>query len=250
MNEARVLFIDIETAPMKALVWGMWDQNLSPAQVKSRVHILSFAAKWQGSKKMIYECQEHEKNLENDVRLCKLIWDLLDEADIVVAQNGRRFDMRIIRARMIINHMKPFSPVKVVDTLIEARRSFDFQGNSLENLSKILGCPVRKKLHKKFPGFLLWDGCLNNDKAAWREMKLYNIDDVLALEGVYDRLLPWMTNHPDLNIYNDIGEYRCPHCLSPVMKRGYYYSNSNRYQQYCCKSPSCGKYSHDRKALK
>lgn len=45
----KVLLSDIETAPILASVWRIWDQNIGLNQIKADWHLLSFAAKWLGS---------------------------------------------------------------------------------------------------------------------------------------------------------------------------------------------------------
>ncbi len=43
---------------------------------------------------------------------------------------------------------------------------------------------------------------MNKDPAAWKVMEKYNKQDVLLLEKVYDRLLPWIKSHPNHHLFN------------------------------------------------
>ena len=43
---AKILILDIETAPIRAKVWGIWNQNISIDQIESDWFILTWAAKW------------------------------------------------------------------------------------------------------------------------------------------------------------------------------------------------------------
>ena len=43
---ARVLILDIETAPMLGYIWGMWKQNVAINQLQSDWFCFTWAAKW------------------------------------------------------------------------------------------------------------------------------------------------------------------------------------------------------------
>ena len=51
------------------------------------------------------------------------IFATLDEADIVVAHNAKKFDNRVAAARFMYHGFLPPSPFKTVDTPLAARRS-------------------------------------------------------------------------------------------------------------------------------
>jgi hypothetical protein len=244
-NTAKILLIDIETAPKVAYVWQTFKVNISPEQIVSDTHLLSYAAKWLGDKFVIYDDQSKSKTLSDDRRLLKGIHALLDEADVVVGHNGQAFDLPFILTRMAAYDMTPPSPFRQVDTCRVARSQFGFTFNKLEFLARALDCEVKKNQHKNFPGMSLWRGCLNRVPAAWKEMRIYNIDDVLALEGVYLKLRPWITGHPNLGMYVDDGDRHCPACASVrLVVRKHYYTQTSKYKGYRCSD--CGKYSRGR----
>lgn len=235
MNKSKILIIDIETAPNIAYVWGAWKQNIGQNQWKEKGHIMSFAAKWVGSDEIIYE----ENRKSNDKRIVKAIFKLLDEADIVVAHNGDKFDLPTIRGRGLANGLAPYSPVHTVDTCRLARRLFRFTSNSLANLTTELGLRVKSK-HAKFPGFELWLECLRNNDEAWEEMRHYNMEDVVVLEGLYLKMLPYIDNHPNVVKETEDGVIHCPKCgSSDITYRGYYYTKTGLcYRRFVCKD--CG----------
>lgn len=238
----RVLLLDIETAPKVAMVWRFFKENISPKQVKEHGHIMSFAAKWVGSDKIIYE----ENRKDDDSKIVKILCQLLDEADIVVAHNGEEFDLKQIRARAVVNGLRPFSPVKVVDTYKIAKREFGFPSNSLEYLCNVLKLKYTKKSHKKFPGFELWLECLRKNDEAWQELKEYNIDDVFALEELYSVFKPWATVHPNMALSLDTTDQpACPKCGSyHIHSRGTAKTMSGIYPRYNCQE--CGSWSRGR----
>jgi hypothetical protein len=235
---AKVLLCDIETAPILAHVWGTWEQNVGLNQIHTDWHLLSWCAKWLGESRLMYMDQRHSKNVEDDKRILKGIWRLLDEADVVIWQNGRNFDNKKLNARFVLNGMQPPSSFRQIDTLTIARKHFGFTSNKLEYLSSKLCNKYKKQQHKKYPGFELWKECLAGNKDAWREMEKYNKHDVLALEELYLRLQPW-DNTINFNVYEDSDEYRCA-CGSSKKpeSKGFAYTAVGRYRRYRC--PDCG----------
>lgn len=232
---SKILILDIETAPNIAYVWGAWKQNVGQNQWVQKSHIMSFAAKWLGEAKVIYnECRKAD-----DRELIRNLFDLLDEADIVVAHNGHKFDLPTIIGRGVVHGYRPPSPYYVVDTLLVARREFRFVSNSLANLCNEMGL-TKKDSHKKFPGFELWLECLRGNDEAWDEMRHYNVQDVITLEELYLRIRPYMRYHPNISSYVDGQTVSCPKCDSvDSERRGVYRTKSGlQYQRYRCKS--CG----------
>jgi hypothetical protein len=236
----RTLVIDIETAPIEAYVWQLFDQNVSLNQIKTEWSILSYAAKWVDESKVIYADTSGRgaSKVRDDKRLMQGLWNLLDEADVVVGQNHKKFDLKKINARLIEHGFGPYSPIRPVDTTIEARRYFGFTSKKLEWMSKHLtDCP--KDDHKEFPGFELWTECLADNPRAWKQMKLYNCRDVEATEKVYLRLLPWMQSHPNVGAYIEDKEPRCTRCGSNKLQaRGYAFTQHGKYPRHQCQG--CG----------
>jgi hypothetical protein len=234
-NKPKILFLDIETAPILAYCWGLWDQTISLGQIKKDWHVLAWCAKWADSKKLIYRDQRNVKNIENDKDLLKGIWDLLNEADIVVTQNGKQFDVKKLNARFAMHNFAPPSTFKHIDTKLLAVKNFGFTSNKLEYLTDKLCVNYKKLTHKKFPGFELWKECLAGNKSAWSEMEKYNKYDVLSLEELYKKLIPWGS---PVNFSAYSGESICS-CGSKEFKRnGHSYTSTGKYQRFAC--TKCG----------
>lgn len=243
----KILLVDIETAPILAYVWRLFDENVGLNQIKEDWHLLSWSAKWlhDPPSKLMYEDQSKEKDISDDKKLLQKIWKLLDKADIAVMQNGVKFDRKKLNARFVINGMKPPSPYKIIDTYLIARKHFGFTSNKLEYLSDKLAKKYKKLTkQRKFPGFELWKECLAGNKAAWKEMKLYNGLDILAMEEVFITLYPW-ENNINFNLYNEDGSPHTCNCGSnKIRKKGYSYTATSKYQRYLCLS--CGANMRDR----
>lgn len=245
---AKILLFDIETRPMLGYVWSLFDNDVALNQLHTDWHVISFAAKWLGDsdKKIIYHDQRNSKNIEDDKQLLKKIWKLLDEADVVITQNGIRFDVKKLNARFIFHKFKPPSPFKHMDTLVMAKSKFAFTSNKLEYLSSVL-CPEQVKMKsKKFPGFELWKECLRGNLAAWKELELYNKQDIRALEGVYHKLAPW-TKTVDLNLFYEGADMTCICGHKKFMRKGFHFSPTGQFQRYKCKK--CGKAHYSKENL-
>lgn len=245
----RILTIDIETAPIESYTWGIWEQNVGLDQIKTEWSILAFAAKWIDKKAVIYADTSGRgaAKVRDDKPLVKALWALLDEADIIVAQNGARFDLKKINARLVMHGFGPYSPVRVIDTLLVAKKHFGFTSNKLEWQSKYLTDSPKSK-HKTFPGFELWLECLADNPKAWAEMRKYNIQDVISTEKLYLKQRPWIAQHPNLGTYSDRAEASCPKCDSTnVQARGFQVLQQGRYQRFHCQS--CGGWSRGKTML-
>lgn len=235
MESQKVLVFDIETSPIVAHVWGLRDQNIALNQIVTDWHVMAFAAKWLGKKEVIYFDKRYEAS---DHFILTVIWKLLNEADIVVTQNGQNFDSRKLNARFIQYGMRPPSPYKHLDTYKMAKTVAEFTSHKLEYLTDKLCTKYKKLSHKNFPGMSLWNECLKGNKKAWEEMKTYNIHDVLSTEELYNKLKSWTpSTMPDV-YHNGV----CGVCgKNKLQKRGTMWKAKTVYQRYQCQN--CGKWS-------
>ena len=236
-EKLNILIYDIETTYNLAAVWDFYGQNIGHNQIIQYGWMISFAAKWIGSEKIIYE--ECRTKTGNDKPLVKKLMALLDRADMVIAHNGRAYDTKSAKGRALKYGLKPPSPFKVADTMLIAKNEFKLPRNSLEYLAEHVGV-TPKSQHKTFPGMEMWKECRKGNPKAWKEMREYNIQDVLTLEEVYYALRPWATQHPNLGIFLSDTRSVCPKCGSPELKnlRKPVSTNTQKYQGYECKN--CG----------
>lgn len=248
MKSPRVLLIDIETKPLLAYVWGLWENNVSLDQIHKDWSILSWSAKWLNDKpnKIMYADLRKSTNLDDDKKILKQVWKLLDEADIIITQNGKAFDHKKLNARFVMHGMQPPSTYKIIDTMLIAKKHFAFTSNKLEYMSDKLCTKYKKLKHAKFPGFSMWLECMKGNKAAWREMEKYNKHDVLALEELYYKLIPW-DDSINFNLYTDDESMTCSCGHKKFKKRGYHYTSAGKYQRFKC--TRCGKETRSKQNL-
>lgn len=234
----RVLLLDVETKPLLGFVWQLWDNNVALNQIKEDWSILSWSAKWLGEDEVFYQDNRHSKDLDDDKDLMKGLWKLLDECDIAVGHNIRKFDDRKISSRFILNGFKPPSSYRQEDTMLIAKARFGFTSNKLEYLTDKL-CKKFKKLdHAKYSGFKLWAECLKGNMDAWSEMEIYNRRDVESLEELYLILKPWDKKGHNVNVFSDSEEISCICGSLEFKKNGFVHSNTGKFQRYTCKK--CG----------
>ena len=236
----RILFIDIENSPLISYTWGIWEQNVIKKIQDS--FILCVAYKWLGDKDVQVVAQRdfpnYKKDRANDREVLLKVWELLNEADIVIAHNGKAFDLKKINSRFLVHKINPPSPYRVIDTLTIARSKFKFDSNKLDALGETLDLG-RKIEHE---GFKLWEDCMAGNKKAWKKMIAYNKQDVALLEDLYLEFRPWISNHPNLNIINNRLSH-CPTCQSSkLVSHGYSFSQSAKKRRYQCND--CGSWSH------
>ena len=234
----RVIFLDAETSPNTVFCWGIWEQNIAISQIIESSSVLCWSAKVLGEKKVMFDSVHHS----NKKHMLKGIHKLLDEADVVVHFNGRKFDIPVLNREFLLAGMLPPSPYRQIDMLQVSRSAFKFQSHKLDYVAQQLGLG-KKTSHE---GFQLWVKCLEDDPKAWKTMKAYNIQDTVLLEKVYHKMLPWIKNHPNANLYNE--RPGCARCGSDkVQARGMARTTAGVYQRYQCNG--CGGWLKGSKAI-
>lgn len=238
----KILILDIETAPLKAYVWRRWKQNIYNDQLISDFFMITWSAKWLFSDKVLSAKLTSEEAInEDDSRISKLIWNLLEEADIIIAHNAEKFDVPKLNARFIVNNLPPTTYYHIIDTKKVAAKQFGFSSNKLNELAKQFGFDT--KLNTDFK---LWVDCLKGDDKAISYMQEYNDQDVILLEELYLKLRPWIKSHPNVGLYIDSNEKVCSNCGNTNLTQvGNYYTQVGRFKTYRC---TCGAVSRVRQS--
>lgn len=182
----------------------------------------------------MYMDNRKAKTVQDDKKLVKGLAALLNEADIVITQNGKSFDVKKLNARAIINGLPPIKSPRHTDILREGRKVFKFTSHKLEYVSENLNKKYKKLKHSEYPGFDLWKAVLNGDKKAWKVMEKYTIHDVLATEEAYSILQGWIKIQNMAAYYDDL-KIRCVCGSTNLIKRGPVYTDAGKFQGYYCK---------------
>lgn len=231
----KILIFDIETAPMQAFVWRRYKENISLDQTISESFMLCWSAKWLYSEEVMGDCLTSEEALgENDFRIVNSLYNLINEADIIVAYNGKSFDIPYMNQRFLVYGFPPYVPVQVIDPYETAKSVFRFSSNKMDNIATQLG--LQNKIKTDFD---LWKGCMKGDRKSLEDMLKYNKQDVVVLEEIYCQILPWIKNHPNISNYFE-DKNVCVKCGSEDIQElsRYFYTPSGKYKLYRCKN--CG----------
>ena len=233
-TEAKILLLDIETMANLGWVWRIYDTSV--IEVHQHGYILSFACKWTDEDRVIVRGLDDYPNFKKDGPFPEARSDkdllielsgIMNQADIIVAHNGKAFDLLAINTRLMVHGLPPIRASRTFDTLQEIRKNAKFVSNKLDHLAQELNLG-RKMAHS---GFGLWLRCAQGDPEAWKMMKRYNKHDVRLLEELYYRLRPFSKKHPNVN--QSLG--KCRKCGSINLKQdGFVYTNYSRKARLYC----------------
>ena len=238
MKKPKIVLFDIESSPNISYTWGVFEQNV--IEVQKPWELLSYAFKELGSNKVTCVTRLDFKD-KTDKSLTKSLWSMMNDADVLIAHNLLAFDLKKSNAKFLQHGFPPPKPSQTVDTLKVARKHFKLNSNRLNDLGKLLG--VGQKVQTG--GFQLWLDCMAGIKKAWDKMSKYNKQDVVLLEKVYLKLLPWINNHPNVAVELD----GCPKCGNhSLQSRGTVTTKTQTYFRYMCNK--CGGWTRSSKKIK
>jgi hypothetical protein len=250
-TQAKILLFDIETAPFGAYAFSKWN-DISDNFVLSDWNIICWSAKWLFEYKVYsMKCTVKEQKERNDKRVVEGLWQMLNECDILIAHNLKKFDKKIAQTRFFKHDLKLPSHYQEIDTLLTARKQFKITSNRLDFLAEeFLGIEGKMETEKK-----LWIKACGNpfqnidpSEEAIGKMSIYCDQDVRVLEDVYLFLRPYITNHPNVALWEAYDEKICKACGGKEFTEiGEYTTIVNRYEGYRC--VSCGSVHRDRKPI-
>lgn len=190
-----MLFLDVETSPILGYAWQKYEADIF--EIVENTKLLCISYRWNHENKtkaiLLPHFRGYKPGVVDDRHLMKAIWKLLDEADVVIAHNGDRFDVRKINARFFAHGMTPPRPYSTIDTLKTARKFLSLDSNKMGDICKLVGIGRKLETHGKDT----WLGCIKGDPRAWRMMEDYNIHDTELLYRLYARLVEWAAWKPN-----------------------------------------------------
>jgi hypothetical protein len=232
----KILLFDIETAPMEVYVWGLkYNNYISPDNIIKDFSVLCWSAKWLFDSEVMAEKVTGEMAINRqDAPILKKMWSLLDEAHVVIVQNGKKFDIPKLNSRFLMAGYPPPMYYQVVDTKEVMAKVFGFSSNKLDYVNKLAGLDRKDEME-----FQDWINCVHGDEIALEKMLHYNKDDVIIMEELYLWLRPWIPAHANLGIYSDLDKDCCPNCQSTELKwNGQYATPLGLYNGFRCSK--CG----------
>lgn len=210
----KILFWDIETAPMVVATWGLYNQNIGYDAILQDWYMICAAWEWEHKKgiettSLIDDKERFRQSHTDDEHVVRTMYNVLNDADVLVGHNGDNFDLKKFNARALNYGLAPLPPIATVDTLKVARQHFKISSNRLDYLGSFLGVGNKVSTPKG-----LWLRALDGDKQAIKTMVKYNKGDIRLLKAVYFKLLPYMRTHPNRNLFTEDDNPVCPKCGS------------------------------------
>jgi hypothetical protein len=221
---------------MEVYVWQLKTYGwINPEMIIKDWSILTWSAKWLFDSHMHHAVVQGQEAIDRkDGSLLQPLWDLLNEANIVIAHNGAQFDVKKMNARFALNGYSPPMPYRVIDTLRVTKRTFNFSAYKLDYINKLFG--LEQKGH---PGMQCWKDCVAGSESALEKMSKYCDNDVRILEDLYLQIRPWIKSHPNVALFIDTDKTICTNCGSSELEwKGKYYTPAGRYKAFRCRA--CG----------
>lgn len=234
----NIILFDLETLPNLQEVLKVWPQldNFPGRTMKATVtSIICAGYKYFGEKQThcinAWDFPAWKKDVNNDKRLCEVLYDVLKDADCVITHNGKRFDWKFLNTRLVVNGLPPLHKIPHIDTCQLARSNLFLFSNRLDTLGEFLAGD-----HKmKHEGWGLWVKTYNKDPKALKKMEKYCKQDVKLLEKVYKILRPFAGNIPNFNLWSEGEKSLCPSCGSKKIKsHGLRHTKTKSYRRYRC----------------
>lgn len=235
-REPRVLFYDLETSLQTVAVFQLGGNDwIQPSNILTERHMISACWNWLGEDKihsvsLLDDQKRWKADHHDDYHVVKTIHDEIAKADVIVAHYGDSFDNKYVLTRSLKHDLDPLPPVQTIDTKKIAKQKFYFNANNLDYIGKFLD--IGSKIH--VPGGL-WLKILHGGKEAEKAIKTmveYNKGDVKLLKEVFMKMLPYIPNYINRELFGAEG---CPRCGSKkIQSRGTYYAQTRTYRRWQC----------------
>jgi hypothetical protein len=230
----RTLYFDIETMPCVGVFWRPgYNITVHPEAILRPSWASLIQYKWKDDKEVkVIKLTKQELIEGNDKSLWERFIPIYNSADLVVTQNGKRFDVPWLKYRAMIHGLTPVKPLKQVDTKVEWAREFASPSNKLDYMGKVLGFGGKDVMN-----FNDWLELMKGNMVYYRKMIHYGAKDVILLQQVHKRSFDYLPS-PAI-----VKAGTCPGCLSKkVVKNGTRRFANGWKQHQMCKG--CGRSSY------
>lgn len=248
MTGPRILTLDIETSPHKVWTFNTYKAYIAPIQIIDPTRVICWAAKWHGEHGVLFGSEYH--NDRSGTYYLRRMWNLLDQADVVVTYNGDHFDIPHLNREFQSRDWGVPSSYVSVDLYKVIKRHQVWASHKLAYLTERLG--LSGKIDNG--GMQTWldllqDEDLELQRKAWNKMRLYNKRDVVTTEELFDEVRHLVSNIPHVSLFSETKHDRpaCPQCESEnVSQQGWRRTKTRRYPRYQCQD--CAKWFSDSKS--
>jgi DNA polymerase elongation subunit (family B) len=248
MKKPKIVIFDLETLPNLLEALKVWTQlSQYPGKTMRATITTIICAGWKyygGSKTECINAWDFPKRWKNDVNddfmVCKKIYDVLKDTDAVVTYNGKRFDWKFLQTRLAFHGLPFLGKIHHIDCCNIARGNLFALNNKLGTIGELLA-DDKKLAHT---GWKLWVDTYHKCPKALKLMEKYCKQDVKLLEKVFKKMLPFINNMPNHNLYKSEAQYKkgvkvCPNCGSEkIYHNGVRSTKTVIYRRMNCKD--CG----------
>ncbi len=233
-HEPKVFVFDIETSTIIYRVFSPKTNYISHKNMIRDWFVLSWAGRWLGTDEIISDVltpREARRGVDGDKRICKSLWDIFNKADILVAHNGDRFDIKKMNYRWKYHRFNPPLPYRTIDTLKVHRSTFGATSNALDFIVKQMKLNEAKHL----TGFQLWVDCEEGNKDALKRMDEYCRHDIELGELLYLDIRKWAKSGVNFGLYSDMSKQVCSRCGGDIeIQEKEITTGANKYKTYRC----------------
>jgi hypothetical protein len=233
MSKISNVYIDIEVSPALAAIWRPgYNISVPHNAVLQEGQIITAAWQFNNSKTegMMFD-------FKSDKKIVATIIDVMAEADQIIGQNHRRFDLKWIRTRALKHGLSMPPRYKTVDTLTLFKKYFNFASNKQDYVSKFLTGDGKLRTD-----FQLWlDILVNKDQMSLDYMLKYNKKDVKDLYVIYNKIKPYIESEMHVGVLNGHPKWTCATCGSYDVGHNKEYVTARGTIQHSmkCKKDSC-----------
>lgn len=232
----KVLYFDLETAPCKGWFWRPgFRVRLTMKNVREPGKIICASWKWKGKKKV--HRADWGKDKDDKLVLEPLV-EAMNEADLIIAHNGDRFDIRWVRARCLANGIMSLPRWQTMDTLKSLRANLELPSYRLEDVCEYYDLPYKKM---KVDGDL-WEEIVFGEGERMEEMLEYCDADILALESVHEFIEKVVPSKMHVGVAEGGEKWSCNCCGSEHVKHHMQRTTKTGIIKHSMKCKNCGSY--------
>ena len=236
-KKPKVLIYDIETVPLQAWVWRCGETRINPGQLvdgHDRYDVICIAWTWLHSGEKGILGWDYKK--QNSKKMIKDFTKIMDEADIIIGKNNKRFDDKHMNSMRLWHNLegRPDLLEKVDDLESQMRRFLYLPSYGLDYLSKQLGFGGKTKMC-----FADWINIVEKNgvdgQKAYDKMLKYCLKDVMDTKKLWKACEKHCKPKFNRSISSS-HDFACATCGSKnTVKNGTRQLGTTKYQTYMCK---------------
>lgn len=235
----KILIWDVETSYVRARIWHTGKQYVGHDQIidGDRTKIICVSYKWVGEKRV--HCLQWNNRTQNCDSLVRKFSKVIEKADVAIAHNGDKFDVRQYNTQCLMAGERPVSWPTTEDTLKQIRRIFYLPSYRLDYITKMLFGEGKNPMSRQdWVNVIEGKNQKIRDKAL-KKMVMYCKKDTALLERTWLKLAPYLEPKASRSILKNGHREGCPNCgSSKLYGHGFRTTKAGRYKRFRCES--CG----------